>query len=244
VRRRLAALALATLALAALATSQGCDATGRARVEIPLHGAGSEPGAFDVEGWSVELSRADVAFGPFWLCATESADPEFCDAALLELRETIALDALDPAPHMLATMPGITGTARSGMFDYGISWPATATRARANPGAPEERSAVFLGRATRGAVSFAFEARIEVVPIMQGALVVRGQRIAPHAIVSSDDALVVRVDPRAWWRRVDFDRLAARAVDPVILAPGDPDYEALIVAMTAGELPALEWGTE
>ena len=65
-----------------------------------------------------------------------------------------------------------------------------------------------------------------------------GTHHGDHASFSR--ALTVRFDPSAWWRRVDFDRIAAGG-DIVTLEPGDPDYEALVIAMTAGTLPAFEW---
>lgn len=231
-----AMMVVLALALAA------CERTGSTYVAVPLHGAGALRAPFEVEGWSVELDRADVAFGPVWLCATMAADPEFCATSVLELTETVTIDGLAPAPEPLGTMHGIRGSVRSAMFDYGISWLPTAARAAANEGAPEGRSARFAGTATRGAESFAFTCDLELTPIMQGSLVVRGLRIPAHD-VAVDDALVVRVDPRAWLSSLDFDRLAARGEDPVVIAPGDPDYEALVVAMTAGTLPTFEWGT-
>ena len=229
-------MALVALALAA------CERTGSAYVAVPLHGAGVERAPFDVEGWTVELDRADVAFGPVWLCATMAADPEFCATSVLELTETVTIDGLGPAPEPLGTMHGTRGSVRSTMFDYGISWLPTAAGAAANEGAADGHSARIAGRATRGAEGFAFACDVDIAPIMQGSIVVRGLRIPAHEVVA-EDALVVRVDPRAWVSSLDFDRLAARGEDPVVIAPGDPDYEALVVAMTAGRLPSLEWGT-
>ena len=231
----------ARLALCALLALEGCDATGRRYVEVPLQAQGAERAPFEVDGWTVELARADVGFGPFWLCATEAASPEFCDAAVLELRQTVTVDGLDPLPDAVATLNGITGTVRSGMWDYGVSWLPTASRARVNEGAPEGHSLVLRGVASRGSERFAFEADVDLAPPMAGALVVRGQRVAAHDVTEGPDALTVRIDPRLWVQRMDFDRLAARGQDPVVLRAGDPDHEALVVAMTAGALPALEW---
>lgn len=233
--------------LAALALL-GCAETGRTYVEIPLHGQGVADEPFDAGAdWSVELERADVAFGPLWLCSTESASPEHCESAILELTESVTIDALDPEARLLATTHGITGTVRSAMWDYGITWLPAAPRARPTEGAPDGHSARFAGTAAHpDGRTFAFACDLDLPPIMQGAILVRGRRIERHTIASSDDALVVRVDPRAWWSRVDLDRLASRAAageDPVVIAPGDADYEALVVAMTASALPSLEWGT-
>lgn len=233
--------------LAALALLGGCVETGRSYVAIPLHGAGVADEPFAAGEWTVDLERAELGFGPLWLCTTEAASPEHCETAVLELTETVTIDALDPEVRMLATTHGITGTVRSAMWDYGISWLPAAPRARPNDGAPGGHSARFAGAATHSdGRSFTFTCDLDLPPIMQGAILVPGQRVEAHAIGGSDDALVVRVDPRAWWRRVDLERLAARAEaagGSVALAPGDADYEALVVAMTASVLPSLEWGT-
>jgi hypothetical protein len=52
-------------------------------------------------------------------------------------------------------------------------------------------------------------------------------------------------DPDAWWQTVDFARLAALddGSGEVLILPGDPDYSALIIAMTANELPTFTWST-
>src|SRR5690606_11670851 len=107
-----------------------------------------------------------------------------------------------------------------------------------------EHSAVFEARVRHeDGRTFDVQAALDIAPSARGTVVVRGQRVEEHAITTSDDALTVRLDPLAWWRRLDLERLAARAdagEDPVVLEPGDADYEALVVAMTAGTLPALE----
>ncbi len=223
----------------------GCVDTGRSYVEVPFRARGEMRAPFDVNDWSIDLSRADLAMGPLYLCATESASPEFCDAATLEMLETVTIDALDSSPRELGTLRGITGTVRSAMWDYGMSWLGTASRPRTNPGAPEGHSAVFSGVATHlDGRRFEFECALDISPIMAGALVVRGRRIEAHSISDDGEMLTLVFEPRAWIRRLDFERLATRASEgegSVVLSPGDPDYEALVVAMTSGALPDFEW---
>lgn len=233
-------------ALAIAALLAGCASTGGATVEIPIHGAGVEDRAFDAGGgWTIDLDRADVGLGPIWGCASEAASPEHCATAVIEWTSAGTIDGLDPAPRVLGTMRGVRGSVRSAMFDFGISWLPTEEAPRAQGDAPEGRSGIFAGRASHeDGRAFSFTCEVELVPIMRGALVVGGRRIPEHTIASSSDALVVRVDPHAWWRRVDLERLAARGVDPVVIAPGDPDHDAIVLAMTAGVLPAFEWGAE
>lgn len=235
-------------AIALLLMLGACSETGRSYVEIALRARGEMRAPFEVHEWSVDLARAELAMGPLYLCATESASPEFCDAATLEMRETVSIDALDPTPRELATLYGITGSVRSLMWDYGVSWLATEARPRVHPGAPEGHSAMLSGVATHpDGRQFEFECALDLPPIMAGALVVRGHRVESHAVSSSDEALTIVVDPRAWMRRLDLDRLAERAATgerPIVLAPGDPDYEALVVALTSGALPEFEWQSQ
>lgn len=233
-------LALVSLLLDVLLLA-ACNDTGRAYVDIPLHAVGGPDRLETDDGWSVSITRAELALGPIWLCATESASPEFCDASVLELTDSVRIDALDPEMQLLATMRGVTGTARSVMFDYGISWLPTASRARPTSGAIDGHSARFEARATHtDGRTFELACDLDLLPPMQGAVVIRGQRIEAREIVSSDDALVVRVDATRWLSRLDYERLAARGEARVVLAQGDADYEALVVALTAGALPSFE----
>ena len=57
--------------------------------------------------------------------------------------------------------------------------------------------------------------------------------------------LTVTFDPNAWWQSVDFARLASLddGSGRVVLGPEDPDYSALVISMTANELPAFTWST-
>ena len=225
----------------------GCTSTGRSPVEVPLHVAGTASAPIVMGDYTLTLERADVAIGPLWLCAAQSASVESCETALLEYTATARVDALAPAPESVGMMQGVTGTLRSAMFDYGISWLAPSPMARAASEAPEGHSAVFRARVVRASdgSSFGVAADVDVVPSMAGAIAVPGRRVDEHTLVADvDDALIVRVDAARWWSRLDLARLAARAdagEDPVVLRRGDPDYEALLVSMSAGALPTFEW---
>ena len=63
---------------------------------------------------------------------------------------------------------------------------------------------------------------------------VRGVRTTAE-ITTEPLQLTVAFDPNAWWQSVDFTRLAELddGSGLVILGPDDPDYSALIIAMTA-----------
>lgn len=229
-------------AVASFVLLAACGQTGQERVSFPVHGAGTGQASFDDEGWSVTIEQADVAFGPVYFCATPFADLDVCPQAEAEWLGTATVDALDDDPQMLGEASAITATVRSAMFDYGRSWLLTATMPRANEGAPRGHSAVMVARATRGDVELEVRASIDVDPAQAGQSAVIGAATGIHDI-TGDEALTVRFDPAAWWRRVDFDRLAAEDDgDGVVeLAPGDRAYDALVIAMTAGTLPSFEW---
>ncbi len=232
---------LGWVACVALALLAGCGQTGQERVTFPIHGAGTGEASFELDGWSVTLERADVGFGPIYLCATQFADADVCPQAEAEWLGAEAVDALDPSPAMLGDAQAITETVRSAMFDYGRSWLLTERAPRASEGAPEGRSAVMVLRAERGGERLEVRASVDVDPGAAGASAVIGARTEPHAITGAE-ALTVRFDPASWWRRVDLDRLAAEDDgDGVVeLAPGDRAYDALVIGMTTDPVE-LEW---
>lgn len=226
------------LALALVA----CGETGQDLVTFPLHGAGTGERSFESGGFTITLERADVGFGPVYFCAARSADDDLCARANAEWLGTGTVDALDATPVLLGEAGAITSTVRSATFDYGRSWPLAATVSRANEGAPEGRSALLVARAVRGDEAIEVRASIDLDPADAGLSAVIGAPTGEHAI-RGDEALVVRMDPAAWWRRVDFE--AVRDLDSgdgvVELAPGDAAYEALVLAMTSSRVPSFEW---
>ncbi len=230
------------LALVFLVLLGGCGRTAQDRASFPVHAAGTGETAFEHEGWTVTLERADVALGPVYLCATPFADLDQCPRAEAEWLGTATVDALDEAPQMLGEADAITATVRSSMLDFGRSWLITEAAPRASEGAPEGRSAVMIARAAREDVELEVRASVDVDPAFAGQSAAFGVPTGVHAI-TGEEALTIRVDPAAWWRRVDFDRLAAADDgDGIVeLAPGDRAYDALVIAMTAGTLPRFEW---
>ena len=64
-------------------------------------------------------------------------------------------------------------------------------------------------------------------------------------ITTDPRMLTMTFDPNAWWQSVDFGRLAALddGSGHVVLGPDDPDYSALVISMTANELPTFTWAT-
>ena len=249
-----------------------CGQTSGTFVEIPFEGQGTPAETFDKDGWEVTLSEATLGFGSIFFCATESSLFSRCEAAVLEYLDGVTLDGLDESPQAIGSLYGTTGDVRTAFFDYGIVWLLTKPLPEALDGVPEGpavvrfesssyvpkgHSAQFRGTATCSAdaetccpgattcpASYSFEARVDVLVANPGIPAVRG--VSTTAEITTEPLqLSVSFDPNAWWQAVDFGRLAALddGSGLVVLEPDDPDYSALIIAMTANELPAFTWTT-
>lgn len=229
--------------VALLACTAGCGSTGQELTSFPVHGAGTGERSFEKDGWTVTLERADVAFGPVYFCATSFADMDACPEANAEWLGTATVDALSSDLQMLGDAGAVTGTVRTAMFDYGRSWLLTEERVRASEAAPGGHSAVFVARIEKDAVRLEVRASVDVNPATAGQSAVIGAPTGTQAI-EGNEALVVRFDPAAWWKGVDFDRVVSLDEDGdgvVELARGDDGYETLVIAMTARRLPSFEW---
>ena len=266
--RALLAIGVCLLALT------GCTDTGLNFVELPFEATGVDDATFTKDGWDVELTQADIGFGPIYICATASANTEFCEAATLEFIEGTTVDGLDASPQSIGQLFGTTGAVRSSFFDYGIVWLLTKAEPEALDGVPagpavvpvddsdyvpQGHSAQFAGVATCSAdpatccpddpgdcpASYDFVANIDIVVLNPGTSAVNGVDL-DQVITEEPLKLTLRFDPVAWWQQVDFARLASLddgSGDPVLLDPDDPDYSALIIAMTSNALPVFEWSS-
>ena len=198
----------------------GCIDTTIEATTIDLAVAGTDARApFEGRrGAMITLERADVAFGPLYLCAGFQAG-ELCDEALAEWRDAVVVDALDPSTHGVGEMNALTGTARSYMFDYGITSLLTQEDPLVLPAAESlgPASARLEGRVEVDGQSFAFTARVRVE---QGADVEQGVPVVRSAASSGFEApildagrsrLEVRFDPRAWFASADFAGLTEDA---------------------------------
>ena len=97
-----------------------CAETSQERVQIPLEVTGTAPAGtvLSLGDVPVTLTRADLAFGPLYLCAGTQAG-ELCETARLEWLDSVVVDALDEAGHLelgaapllpIATALDATGT--------------------------------------------------------------------------------------------------------------------------------------
>jgi hypothetical protein len=226
-----------------LLASLGCGSTVLEEVSYPAFGRGATPAPFFVGEWEVALSVAEVGIGPVYFCATEGASADLCPTAVQEMTYTATLDALDPTPHQLGDVTGVTGTIRSMTYDFAITWFPTQTTPTPQRGAPDGHAARFEGRATRGATSFSFIADVDVLPPFQGTRAVQGARVRAD-VSSSQTRLDVKLDAARLFLGVDFDELSMTSGTPIAIGPGSRAHNALVFGLTGGATgPQFTWST-
>jgi hypothetical protein len=227
--------------LCAFALTACGDAGGR-RLSVSLSTVGADARERTLGDATIRLSRAELAFGPAYFCASLRAEPEACPTALLELTDTVVIDGLAGRSDGVAELTGTSGEIGSAMFDYGISWLLSEAAPRPVGGVLSGHSARIAGELTRGEQSVRFRADIDVLPKAVGALALNAQRTS-HTLADGD-VLVVSVDPRRWLTRIDVDALFALDVDgdgEVVLDEDSQAYVALRQALQTSAPAALAW---
>jgi hypothetical protein len=222
--------------LLALGTALGaCGTTGAEPFTYPALARGPGPGPHALGEWTVTLTRADVAIGPIYLCATAAASPDLCAVAVAELTSPAVADALATTPEPLAEVDSLPGEIRSAMLDYGISWFPTDSE----PDATTElgHSARFTGEAVRGDMSVTFDAVVDLPPPTRGSPTVVG--IHATTDLESPARLELDIPVHAWLGGVDWDALAA-AGESAEIRPGDAAHTAITFAMIT-QPPSLRW---
>ena len=229
-----------------LALSAACTSAGSHEVTVALDVAGTAVDPFENgDGWVIDLQRADVAFGPLYLCSGTQAG-ELCDTARADWIGTVVVDALDADPHLAGALEGTSGFVRSWMYDHGITslltkqQPVVLTAAETLGGS----SIVVRGVARRDDVSVVFQAS---VPIQQEEGTERGVPVVrksasddfEHDLTGDERRLVVRFDPRAWLDGIDFE--AGAETGELVLEPESQGFRAIRNAVVAGSRPAFVW---
>jgi len=95
-----------------LLCSVSCANTGRNEVTLPLFLAGTNVSTplMSVGDIPVRITRADLAFGPLYLCAGNTAG-DLCDTARLEWLDTAVVDTTSVTPRTASSM--LPGACRS-----------------------------------------------------------------------------------------------------------------------------------
>lgn len=234
----------------------GCGESAQRIAEVPLQVAGTNTAELTTDrGVPVELTRAQLAFGPLYVCPGSTAG-ELCETARLEWLDSAVVELLDARPRSVGTLVGVTGPVRSYMYDLGFSSVLTTDEPLVLAAARELGGASLSleGRATVDGRSTRFEAR---VAIRQGAEVERGVPVVrksaseafEHGVRGDEGALLVRFDVRAWLERLDFASWVEEQCpdpsdpcdEPLALERGSLTERSLVLALTAGERPVFTW---
>jgi hypothetical protein len=219
----------------------GCIESPQSEVAYEAEARATLARAFEVGGVTVRLSRAELAFGPLYLCSASSGSATLCRSALGELLDVTRVDLLAGAPTPLGRVRGFTGSVRSASYDLGLHWFDTSYAVEASPGAPDGHSLVVVGTLAKpGEPEVPFRLALDVVPQYQG------QRAVPTAeavteVTTTPTRLVVTFDPEAWLRQIDFDAVLQTAPRPILLDAKSPAHDAVLVGLKVARPPELRW---
>jgi hypothetical protein len=246
--------------LAALPMIVGCGATGQERVELDLYLAGGDGTVVQTrDGAELMLTRAELAFGPLYLCPGNQAG-ELCDTARLEWLDSSLIDLLDADWKRAGRLEGVSGPVRSWMYDLGL--PSTLTSQQPLlSSAAEKLGGVSLrvaGSALVDSVEVAFELSLVVrqgVDTERGVPVIRKSNSDRfrHDVGANDTSLALRFEPLPWFEGIDFATLVERECDgampsgcpDVLVVPEDSQTgRSVFGAITAGTRPEFEWNVQ
>ena len=238
------------LLLCGLLVGAACSDPSQQRVEVPLRVAGNEAGReVSTQGDLVAtLERADLAFGPLYLCAGVQAG-DLCETARLEWLGSVVVDALDSNPQDAGALRGLSGTVQSWMYDLGISSQLTVDEPVELEAARQLQgvSLVVSGEVRLGTTERAFEIR---VPARQGGETERGAPIVStsttddfyYEVGAREAALTIRFDPTTWMTGLDFrPYLSSGDTEPIVIDSDGPNFRSVRNALVAGERPQFDW---
>lgn len=225
-----------------------CLSSHQDEVRIPLRTAGDGIFEFPVQGGvRIELVRADLVFGPLYLCPGDQAG-ELCPTARLEWLGAARVNALDESAHQVGSLHGATGEVRSFMFDYGISSLLTQeasldAEAVQNLGGD---SLALSGIATlpdQRRIRFHLRTRLEFEgKASRGYSLVRKGSTDEfgHSVTDEDDSLTVKFSPSDWLEEFGPEDFPEEGSEIEF----DEESSATLKirqALTAGKRPRFLW---
>lgn len=197
-----------------------CGSTGGALVTLPLRAGGQQgPLTFTTEtGWTVTLTEARIALGPFYFNAFSPSTQQFrSGVVIVEGTEQVVIDALDPALHDVpGGLDGESGHAVAveiGLFPADDSQLAPIRKELAGS------VGLIAGTAQKGAVTVAFKGPIAIDTnlVTPTTPLLALQRVRGAAVdldfTAGPQALELRVDPSHWFDLVDFSQLSGGTWD-------------------------------
>jgi hypothetical protein len=213
----------------------GCVDSGPTEIEVPLYVAGTaiEGAIAGQDGAQIELDRAELAFGPIYLCAGTQAG-ELCETARLEWLDAIAFDVRDPTAIEAGPLRGLEGTVRSWMFDLGIVSLLTQEDPLLLPAAEQlgDASLRLEGRADVDGVVIRFSVKLVVQPEQGtelGVPVIRksNSEVFEHELDAGEPGLLIRFDAAPWVAEIDFAGLleagSCAAAGPELVCAGQTE---------------------
>lgn len=207
---------LSTLALLFSVFTGSCIDMAQEPVEFPLLVAGTAKVQVDLPDGQIELSEAQVAFGPLYLCAGASSG-DLCDVARAQWLDTAVVDMLDPTPVAVGQVQGTSGAVLSWMYDLGISSQLSQSKPFVLQAA-QRLGGVSLrlkGRARVEGLEIPFSAAVAVqqtedtelgIPVVRKSVSDRFFR----DLGATQDQLLVRFDPAALFLTLDLKTLVQR----------------------------------
>ncbi len=198
------------LALALLS----CVDTHVDQVNIPLYLSGTELSApiSAVGEVMIKVDRADLAFGPLYLCAGVTAG-DLCQVARLEWLDSAVVNTIRGDSVQVGELSGLTGVVLSWMYDLGISSQLTNDRPFILKAAEqlEGHSFALEGEATISGIEVPFTAWIVAqqsddtelgVPIIRKSI----SELFSHEVTVRDSSLSINFDPKPWIEGLDLRR--------------------------------------
>ena len=242
-----------TLWAIALFCTSACVDTAQDQVVVPLSVAGTDSSGLVAAGnIPVTLDRADLAFGPLYLCSGPTAG-DLCDVARLEWLDSVVVDATDPAPTQAGELEGLSGVVLSWMYDLGISSQLTRTEPFVLEAAETLGgvSLVISGQAEVDGTPVGFSASVAAqqtndteigVPIVRRSL----SEVFNRDVTPDEPGLLIRFDPQPWLAGVDFralrDTSCGMGPCEVTIEDETEAFRSIRNALVSGTRPTFEWG--
>lgn len=227
-------------ALSCLLLLAACGSTGARELQYPAIGIGQDALPIEDDQFSLQITRAQLAYGPAYFCQTAAASPDLCPVAQAELLFVTTIDLLDPSEQPLGfvdSLPGVLGTTT---YDLGWSWFPRDQQPRRAAGL--EHSAEFevtVVRKSDGATR-TFSLPLDLQPTIAGTRTVGATQISA-TVLDDQWQLQVAADPRAWWEQVECAELFALPPE-VTTIPSEARTAAILrQQITSGHPLAFAW---
>lgn len=239
------------VALLSAAGLVGCTVASQEPVEYDAVAVFAPSTPVAVGSWALELTRADVAFGPIYFCASASGSSTLCESAVAEVASIARLDGLSPEVQSIGRVNGFTGNIRSASYGYGITWFDTENAPSGASALSGGHSMHFEGLARRGGTTVPLVFDVDLVPQYQGQMAVPTAPVLAD-VTSGDVRLEVRFEIARWLEQLDrndangvpyLDTLLSSGAAAVITR-GSLGHDALLTGIKNIDPPEFVWAAK